>query len=192
MCFNMFKDEKSTKHAVFNQETTLKDYELWLHSLPEKKRIEHLNQKSTALGLRLRESRKQKGYTQEQIANMIGVTKQSISGYEKGVKKPSTKTLDTLCLIYGVQLSYILGIPKSFKHVETNEVMELLNMMHSINHTNFIVEYKTLNPNSVPNLSDEKQWLSSFINDLMEDLTVEQLYQLKNNIALSIISNISQ
>lgn len=37
-------------------------------------------------GDKLREARKNKGYTQEQIAHLLGIAKSTYTGYEKGVR----------------------------------------------------------------------------------------------------------
>ena len=45
-------------------------------------------------GERLKFLRDQKGVTQEDLAELLGVNKQTISGYERGVRKPDFERLD--------------------------------------------------------------------------------------------------
>lgn len=58
---------------------------------------------------RLRELRTQKGYSQQELADKIHVTKQTISQYERGVRKPDYESLMWLCDIFNVSTDYILG-----------------------------------------------------------------------------------
>lgn len=64
---------------------------------------------------RLKELRIEKGLTQQALADMItvhgpeGMHGMSISGYERGVRKPSFEVLDALADIFNVSLDYLLG-----------------------------------------------------------------------------------
>ena len=58
---------------------------------------------------RLKELRKKKGFTQEQLGKMIGVTKVSICCYENGTRTPTLDTLIDLANCLGVELPYLLG-----------------------------------------------------------------------------------
>ena len=53
-------------------------------------------------GEKLRTARKQKGYTQEQIAEMLGVAKSTYTGYEKGIREPDLFKIKRLIEILGV------------------------------------------------------------------------------------------
>ena len=46
---------------------------------------------------RIRELRKNKSLSQEQLADKLGVTKQAISQLERGTRKPSMAMLESLC-----------------------------------------------------------------------------------------------
>ena len=58
---------------------------------------------------RLREIRKEKGLTQQELGDAIGLHGMSISGYERGVKKPSFEALDNLAEALNVSIDYLLG-----------------------------------------------------------------------------------
>ena len=58
---------------------------------------------------RLLELRKQRELTQNELANYIGVNKQTISQYERGVRRPDFDTLCSLCDFFNVSSDYILG-----------------------------------------------------------------------------------
>ncbi|MBQ9853454.1 MAG: helix-turn-helix transcriptional regulator [Bacilli bacterium] len=61
------------------------------------------------LGYRLRELRKEKNLSQEDLGKILGVSKVSISGYEKGTRIPSMDTLIGLLDIFMVPADYLLG-----------------------------------------------------------------------------------
>lgn len=64
-------------------------------------------------GEKLRESRKRKGYTQEQTASMLGVAKSTYTGYENGVREPDLFKIKRLIEILGVDSSWLLGVDES-------------------------------------------------------------------------------
>ena len=59
---------------------------------------------------RLRELRKEKGVSQDQLANELGVSKSTIGLYETGDTLPDAKTLHDLGIYFGVSVDWILGI----------------------------------------------------------------------------------
>ena len=61
-------------------------------------------------GLRLKASRKDKKLTQNQVAELIGTTKSSISGYENNTSFPPIEILKKLALLYEVSCDYLLGM----------------------------------------------------------------------------------
>ena len=61
------------------------------------------------LGYRLKELRKSHGWSQEDLGKMLGVTKVSVSGYEKGLRVPSMDVLLAILKIFNVSADYMLG-----------------------------------------------------------------------------------
>jgi len=61
------------------------------------------------LGYRLRELRKEKKLSQEDLGKILGVTKVSISGYENGTRIPSMDILIGLLDVFMVPADYLLG-----------------------------------------------------------------------------------
>ena len=61
------------------------------------------------LGSRLRQLRDDKHLQQEQVANLIGVNKSTISLYENDMRQPSYETLVRLATLYRVSTDYLLG-----------------------------------------------------------------------------------
>ncbi len=61
------------------------------------------------LGKRLKDLRKEKGLTQQELGNLINVTKVSICCYENGTRMPTIDTLLELGKVFGVNIDYFLG-----------------------------------------------------------------------------------
>ena len=59
---------------------------------------------------RLRELRKEKKLTQDQVARRLNLSKTTISGYENNVKTPSLDVLVQLSVFYNVTADYLLGL----------------------------------------------------------------------------------
>ena len=60
-------------------------------------------------GKRLKDLRKEKHITQQQLGDMVGVTKVSICCYENGTRTPTLDTLIDLADSLNVSLTYLLG-----------------------------------------------------------------------------------
>lgn len=61
------------------------------------------------LGKRIREQRKKLKMTQEELGNLINVTKVSVSCYENGTRTPTLETLKVLAETFNVDINYLLG-----------------------------------------------------------------------------------
>ena len=61
------------------------------------------------LGKRLKRLRTENKMTQRNLAEVIGVTHVSISGYESGKRTPDTETLTKLADYFNVSTDYLLG-----------------------------------------------------------------------------------
>ncbi len=58
---------------------------------------------------RLLEQRTLNGYTQKQLAEMLGITQPSYIRYENGTSEPTQENLVKLADIFGVSVDYLLG-----------------------------------------------------------------------------------
>ena len=61
------------------------------------------------LGYRLRELRKENNMSQSELGKLLGVTKVSVSGYEKGTRVPSMDVLMKILDVFMVSADYLLG-----------------------------------------------------------------------------------
>lgn len=58
---------------------------------------------------RLKDLRLEYDMTQKDVASLLGVSNMTISGYERGTRRPDFEKLDTLAERFDVELSYLLG-----------------------------------------------------------------------------------
>lgn len=91
-------------------------------------------------GTRLKELRKARKITQEDLAKSIGLVKSSISAYEKGSKYPSIEVIIKLCNYFSVSSDYLLGLSdtKEINNYDLTEeqrelVTKLLSQFNSLN-----------------------------------------------------------
>lgn len=71
------------------------------------------------LSKRIKQLRESHGETQQKMAENLGVSQQTIAGWEKGQRNPSLETLSTLADYFGVSVDYLLGrtdIPNIYIH----------------------------------------------------------------------------
>lgn len=78
---------------------------------------------------RLKEARRKKGLTQEQLGELIGVAKTTITGYEKGNSDPGITKIYKLITALEVDANYLWQDEMSLKqeaHLISNEEMEII------------------------------------------------------------------
>lgn len=86
------------------------------------------------IGKRIEEARKKMGMTQEQLGNILGVSKVSICGYEKGTRTPTMENFLDLIEILGLEPDYVLGRDievknkkdKSYKIIMAEEDIQII------------------------------------------------------------------
>ena len=62
------------------------------------------------LGERLKELRMERNMSQQELGNLLGITKVSVCGYENGTRSPSIDTLCEIARVFGVSTDYLLGM----------------------------------------------------------------------------------
>lgn len=66
--------------------------------------------------------RQEKNWTQEKLAEEIGVKRLAVSKYERGQSKPSAETLQKISEVFGVSIDYLLGEePKKMSDTVIND-----------------------------------------------------------------------
>lgn len=65
------------------------------------------------LGERIKQLRKEHGFTQAELGNRIGVIKQTVSNWENNVSNPNNEILANLAEMFDVSIDYLLGYSKN-------------------------------------------------------------------------------
>lgn len=88
------------------------------------------------IGTRLRELRQKRKLRLEQVAEIIGVNKSTVSSYENGGRQPSYDILVSLARLFRVSTDYLLGLTDDRKidvsgltEHEVDVICELVSMM---------------------------------------------------------------
>ncbi len=76
--------------------------------------------------------RKQKGYSQEQLADKLNVVRQTVSKWEKGYSVPDADMLEELADVFEVQVSELLG-KEILTEEETTDMGELVKQLTILN-----------------------------------------------------------
>lgn len=89
-------------------------------------------------GKRLKNMRKNKNWTQAQLAEMLHLTKSVISAYELGSRMPSYEVLIDISKIFKVSTDYLLGVYNrqevDFSGLTDEEVTAILNLIKVMKH----------------------------------------------------------
>ena len=72
-------------------------------------------------GKKLRCLRKLKGYTQEQLAQILNTTRSCISNYELGNRQPDNETVTAVADFFDVSIDYLMGRSEVSLSVKTNK-----------------------------------------------------------------------
>lgn len=59
---------------------------------------------------RLRDKRKELGFTQKQVAEKLKISVTGYGGYEQGYREPDYETLVAICKLFDVSSDYLLGL----------------------------------------------------------------------------------
>jgi transcriptional regulator with XRE-family HTH domain len=85
---------------------------------------------------RLRELRTQRGFSQQDLADRTNQTKQAISQYERGVRRPDMDTLLALCDIFNVSVDYMTGKEDVTPRLVDGNGIQILDNPECHHHTN--------------------------------------------------------
>ena len=64
-------------------------------------------------GIRLKELRKERGYSQQELADLLNLSRSSIEMYEQGKRDPSTETKEAIADFFNVNMDYLFGRNKN-------------------------------------------------------------------------------
>lgn len=85
------------------------------------------NDNKKLLGKRIKELRRNKGYTQEQLSELVGIETSSLSGIESGRFFPSLHVLDKMANVLRIQLAdffnfFTVDIPENLDEEISNMI----------------------------------------------------------------------
>ncbi|MEX5398742.1 helix-turn-helix domain-containing protein [Streptococcus sp. ZJ93] len=123
---------------------------------------------------RLKELRKEKGITQQELADEIGITKLSVSNWETGKHDIKSDKAQTLADYFGVSVAYLLGYEDNFRE-KVNKLKNSKNYDDDY--------YKTFRAYYELKVADGQEFFLSL-------KTEKHLEMLRQNILKSIIPNI--
>lgn len=65
------------------------------------------------IGEKIYNLRKEKNVSQEKLAIMLGVARQTVSKWELNTAQPTAKNIETICKVFGVDIGYFFEIPNA-------------------------------------------------------------------------------
>lgn len=64
-------------------------------------------------GSKLKEARKNKGFTQKELADIVGATNTAVSNWENDINRPDMDTVEKLCGVLSVSPKYFFSVEKT-------------------------------------------------------------------------------
>jgi transcriptional regulator with XRE-family HTH domain len=83
------------------------------------------------LGDRIKALREEKGYMQKEVADTLGIAANTLSGYERNVRKPDAPILNKIAAYYGVSVDFLLGNENKIDDLE-RDIPEGVNALRRI------------------------------------------------------------
>lgn len=113
---------------------------------------------------RLRQLRKQAGLSQQELADKMQVTKQTISQYERNVRKPDYDTILFFCDLFNVSADYLLGKADVTIRLLNSDELEMLSGGNRLSDDEqlLIQTFKALNKQG-------KEKIIDYISDISEN-----------------------
>lgn len=82
------------------------------------------------IGERMKEIRKSRGWNQDQVAKLLGVTRQAVSHYERGIREPNYEMVEAFADRFNVTIDYLQGRDNNSIYYLSPEVAELAQNIH--------------------------------------------------------------
>lgn len=87
--------------------------------------------------------RLQEKYSQQELADKLGIAKSTVSMYENGKRQPDLETLEKIADFFNVDMDYLIGRKEtSNKHKETHKSYADVELLIARNGKKFTVEQK--------------------------------------------------
>ena len=89
------------------------------------------------LGEKIKELRKNKGLSQEDLANKLNISRQAVSKYEKDINEPNIDTIKRISIYFNVCLEYLLNDDSSLDNKDESKN----NISNKANNKNIVLYY---------------------------------------------------
>lgn len=76
------------------------------------------------VGLRITEHRKRLGLSQDELADILFVTRQAVSKWERGASAPSLDTLGEMRKLFSVSIEELLGLFEPIEECDGDDIFE--------------------------------------------------------------------
>jgi repressor LexA len=96
------------------------------------KKVETTCAKRKTMGEKIKEYRKMAGFSQEELAAQINVTKQSVSLYEKDRTDMKVSTLETIALVLGVSVHALIDDIEDDSTLEREDEEEMITLFRQM------------------------------------------------------------
>lgn len=80
-------------------------------------------------GERLKDVREEKGYSQEELGDMVGVSKATISKYENNINPPKLKHAENIAVALGVAFHWLIGYSEDRYKTESYQITDIYNKL---------------------------------------------------------------
>ena len=99
----LMRDIRRSAESLIRLEHILRDE---IISLTEKQETKSAGE---SFGTRLKRLREEAGMNQGETAELIGISRVSLSHYERGQRLPDIEVLKSFCVLFGVTSDYLIG-----------------------------------------------------------------------------------
>ena len=146
-----------------------------------------MNETNNTIAYRLRQARKAKKLTQDELAELCGISRQTIFEYEKGIYIPKLDNAGKLSLALGISLDYIcFGIPSDSNYSQTYKNL-MTSFLHLCNAKIFDIKFSD---NLISISTTDPNFISFYIKlnnvfSLEDSLTVETYNKALNDLLSS-------
>ena len=63
---------------------------------------------------KIKEARRIKGWSQQKVADILGVTRACYSNYEQGIREPTIALLKSICGTLEISADYLIGLNDNY------------------------------------------------------------------------------
>ena len=126
------------------------------------------------IGEQLKALRKEKQITQEVLADVLGVSYQSVSRWELGVCYPDMELLPTIANYFGITIDQLLSNDANSKEAEAQRFYDKLNSLKfgSLEQMQFVEEFYHKYP--------DNDWVAFILQDIMKNYLLENRDKTSN------------